>query len=94
MALLKVRAGRVPVFGGWDVDADFMVTGGAVGIFGFCECQLKTRNYCMSFFAIELCHVAIATENARAVPELSTYVHRKTLARCSSIELEPIRSVR
>jgi hypothetical protein len=33
MALLKVRAGRVPVFGAWDIDADFMVTG-VVGIFG------------------------------------------------------------
>jgi hypothetical protein len=34
MALLKVKAGRVPVFGACDVDADFMVTG-AVGIFCF-----------------------------------------------------------
>jgi hypothetical protein len=34
MALFKVRAGQVPVFGACDVDADFMVTG-AIGIFAF-----------------------------------------------------------
>ena len=78
MALFKVRAGRVPVFCAWDVDADFMVTG-AVGIFGLFECNVKTMN-CMCFFAIELCsNLAIATGNeARDVPELSSYVHRMT----------------
>jgi hypothetical protein len=44
MALFKVRAGRVPVFCAWDVDADFMVTGGVVGIFGLFECNVKTVN--------------------------------------------------
>jgi hypothetical protein len=40
-ALVKVK-GRVSaaVFGAWDGVADFMVT--VAGMFGFCECKLKT----------------------------------------------------
>jgi hypothetical protein len=34
MALIKVE-GRVPVFGAWDVDVDFMVT--VFGMLGLCE---------------------------------------------------------